>query len=217
MNSLFIVFEGIDGSGTSTQAELLKTYFMAHNYPAIISPEPTDGPIGKLIRQAMQTPILAISDRAKFDTQMAYLFAADRHYHLYNDRDGVFKLIERDRTHVITTRYYFSSLVYNCNTQAELDFVWGLNQHFPPPDLIIYLDLPVEIALSRIHQRSFKEIYETEEKLQKVRTNYHKLFQTYSGKILQLDGTDEIDSLHQTILSFIKNSRKNLEGNGCRL
>ena len=55
MRNLFIVLEGIDGSGSSTQAELLKNYFLQNGEKARLSPEPSEGPIGKLIRQAMQT------------------------------------------------------------------------------------------------------------------------------------------------------------------
>ena len=92
-----------------------------------------------------------------FDRQMAYLFAADRYYHLFNRVDGVFKLIEQDQTHVITTRYYFSSLAYNCDDPEQHHFVQGLNTHFPAPDWVIYLDIPVDDFLaaadSTKHQR----------------------------------------------------------------
>ena len=152
-SGLFIVLEGIDGSGTSTQAELLKDYFIRQGEKAAVSPEPSAGPIGRLIRRAMQENYLVITDKNKFDEQMAYLFAADRHYHLYNNLDGVFQLTEQQNTHVITTRYYFSSLAYNCNTEAEFAFVSNLNQKFPNPDLTIYLDIPVEVSLDRIRDQ----------------------------------------------------------------
>ncbi|MGK7955608.1 MAG: dTMP kinase, partial [Crocosphaera sp.] len=148
MQSLFIVLEGIDKAGKTTQAELLKDYFTHQGDSAIISSEPTDGVIGKLIRKAMQTQVFMIQDKVKFDEQMAYLFAADRHYHLYNEVDGVYKLIQEDSCHVIATRYYFSSLAYNSNNQEEFNFVYGLNQRFPNPDLVIYLEIPLNVALS---------------------------------------------------------------------
>jgi dTMP kinase len=141
MKPKFIVFEGIDGSGTSTQAKLLQEYFFKRGEKAVLSPEPSEGVIGRLIREIMQTNLISIQDQNKFDRQMAYLFAADRHYHLYNDHDGVFKLIQQEQTHVITTRYYFSSLAYNCNNPEEFAFVRQLNQHFPNPDLVIYIDV----------------------------------------------------------------------------
>jgi dTMP kinase len=207
VNSLFIVLEGIDGSGTSTQAELLKAYFRRRGEKAVVSPEPSDGPIGKLIRGAMQGQFIVMQNQEKFDEQMAYLFAADRHYHLYNDTDGVFKLIEREGTHVITTRYYFSSLAYNCNSDAEFVFVRDLNQKFPNPDIVIYLDIPIEVSLDRIRDRSIKEIYETAEKLQKVKENFVKVFANYSGTIWTIDGTQAIDSVHQQIVTYLERKR----------
>ncbi len=204
MKGLFIVLEGIDGSGTSTQAELLQDYFVTQKSKAIISPEPTASPIGKLIREAMQNPIICIQDSQKFEEQMAYLFAADRHYHLYNDIDGVFKLI-KEQTHVITTRYLFSSLAYNCHTLEQLEFVSSLNSKFPNPDLVVYLDIPVEISMERLRDRTFLEIYENEKKLTQVRQNYQDIFNGYQDLCLQIDGTDSKQSIHQEIIQFLKN------------
>lgn len=206
MKPLFIVLEGIDKAGKSTQAELLKNHFITQGNSAIISSEPTDGVIGKLIREAMQNQIIAIKDKEKFDEQMAYLFAADRHYHLYNDVDGVYKLIQQNKSHVIATRYYFSSLAYNCNNQKEFDFVYGLNQRFPNPDLVIYLDIPLDIALSRLENSAYQEIYETQEKLKKVRENYDQIFHNYQGLLLKLDGTNTRDKIHQEIIGFFKSN-----------
>ena len=206
MKSLFIVLEGIDKAGKSTQAELLKTYLVNQGNSAIISSEPTDGIIGKLIREAMQSQLIAIKNKAKFDEQMAYLFAADRHYHLYNDVDGVYKLIQQDNSHVIATRYYFSSLAYNCNNQEEFDFVYGLNKRFPNPDLVIYLDIPLEIALSRLKNAAYKEVYETQEKLKQVKENYRKIFQDYKGNLLKVDGTNTKNSIHEKVVCFLKSN-----------
>lgn len=209
MKPLFIVLEGIDKAGKSTQAELLKNYFIDQKQQAIISSEPTDGPIGRLIREAMQNQIIAIKQKENFDEQMAYLFAADRHYHLYNDVDGVYKLINEDCIHVIATRYYFSSLAYNCNTQDEFDFVAGLNKRFPNPDIVFYIDIPLDIALSRLHNSSFREVYETEEKLKKVRQNYENIFQAYDGKMLKIDGTKPIKAVHQKIIDYLEMTCQN--------
>ena len=167
MKPLFIVLEGIDKAGKSTQAELLKNYFLTNQQRAVISSEPTDGPIGRLIREAMQSEIIAIKQEESFDEQMAYLFTADRYYHLSNDIDGVYKLINQDHTHVIATRYYFSSLAYNCNTQDEFIFIATLNQRFPNPDVVFYIDISLELSLSRLNNYSSKEIYETKKNLKK--------------------------------------------------
>ncbi len=207
---LFIVLEGIDGSGTSTQSELLKDYFIAQGDKAVISPEPSNGIIGNLIRQALKKRILFTEDNDLFDEQMAYLFASDRHDHLYNDTDGVFKL-KKDGFHVISTRYYFSSLAYNCHTTEQFEFVKRLNYKFPNPDLVIYCDLPVEVSLARIQGRSIKEIYETKNKLTQVRENYQAIFRDYSDRLLIINATDSQDNVHQKIISFITHHSRNQE------
>ncbi len=133
------------------------------------------------------------------------MFAADRHDHLYNDIDGVFKLI-KDNYHVISTRYYFSSLAYNCETTEKFDFIQKLNDRFPNPDLTIYIDVPIEVSLQRLQERSLKEIYETENKLTKVREQYQQIFADYQGKAIAIDGTAEAQEIHQQIVDFINNN-----------
>ena len=204
MRNLFIVFEGVDGSGTSTQTTLLKNYLTAQGIKAVETCEPSNGPIGNLIRQALKKRVLLVSDEQKFDEQMAYLFAADRYDHLYNEVDGVFKLIKDDFT-VISTRYYFSSLAYHWNTLEDLEFVQKLNEKFPKPDLVIYIDIPIEVGLGRMSDRSVKDIYENQQKLARVRKNYQEIFRNYDGLILQLDGTQDKDIVHQEIVNFLEN------------
>lgn len=204
MQPLFIVLEGIDKAGKTTQAERLKQYFINQGDSAIISSEPTEGVIGQLIRKAMQNQVFMMKDKAIFDQQMAYLFAADRHYHLYNEVDGVYKLTQQDYFHVIATRYYFSSLAYNSNNQGEFNFVYGLNQRFPNPDVVIYLDIPVDIALSRLENVVYKEVYETKEKLQQVKKNYDNIFQSYDGKIVKIDGKNSVEQIQKEIISYLE-------------
>ncbi len=204
MKKLFIVLEGIDGAGTTTQANLLKDYFLSIGEGAIISPEPSSGPIGKFIREAMQKPALIAQTGRKYDEQMAYLFAADRHYHLYNEVDGVLKTIEKDDCHVISTRYYFSSLAYNCYTREQFDLVSLLNRRFPPPDVAIYLDVPVEVSWERIKQRTHLEIYENKEKLIKVKQNFDYIFACHRGNLLKLDGREEPREIHEKIISYLR-------------
>ena len=205
MKSLFIVFEGIDCSGKSTQAQLLKDYFEANNAQAILSPEPSSGPIGNLIREILKNRVFLTKDSQKFDEQMAYLFAADRHDHLYNDVDGVFKLIEQ-QVHVISTRYYFSSLAYNSHSQEVFEFVSRLNCRFPNPDLLIYIDISVEAALARLSQkRTSLEVYENQAKLARVSKNYQDVLRNYNGLVHKVDGTASTNSIHENIIHFIQN------------
>jgi dTMP kinase len=202
MKGKFIVFEGIDGSGSSTQAELLHQHFRQQNIPSVLSPEPSNGIIGNLVREALRKRFRFTDDPEKFNRQMAYLFAGDRHDHLYNEIDGVFKMLAAGYQ-VITTRYYFSSLAYNANSSEEYEFIYRLNQDFPNPDLVFYCDLPVEIALERVNRRSHQEIYETQAKLTQVRQNYEQVFAQYSGPWQRLNATDSADAIHQQILTTV--------------
>ena len=200
---LFIVLEGIDSCGKSTQAELLKNYFIERGDRALISPEPSNGVIGNLIRSTLKKRVFFTHDLQKFDEQMAYLFAADRHDHLYNDIDGVFKLIERG-FQVIVPRYYFSSLAYNSSTPEQFAFVSKLNEKFPNPDLLIYLDIPIETSIDRLQKRSLKEIYENEAKLTQVKEKYQQILAQYLDLSLIIDGTKNQHTIHQEIINFVK-------------
>jgi dTMP kinase len=200
----FIVFEGIDCSGKSTQAKLLKDYLITRGSKAVISPEPSSGPIGNLIRETLKQRIIFTSDRQKFDEQMAYLFAADRHDHLHNERDGVFKLID-DGFNIITPRYYFSSLAYNSHTPEQFELTRKLNEKFPNPNLVIYLDIPVELSLVRLQDRSFHEVYENKEKLIAVKKNYQDIFNHYDGLLLKINGSEDTYDIHKQIVNFILN------------
>lgn len=198
----FIVIEGIDGAGSSTQAELLQQYFLNNNQSSVISPEPTTGKIGKLLREFLAQQKY-FSNQDLYDQQMAYLFAADRHYHLYNNIDGVYKLTE-ENTHVISTRYYFSSLAYNVKNKKDYEFVSQLNQKFPNPDLLIYLKIPVELALTRISDRPVKEIYETQEKLTQVKNNFEQIFDNYQDNLLIVDASQKPEIINQAIINKIR-------------
>ncbi|MEM1367447.1 MAG: dTMP kinase [Cyanobacteria bacterium P01_H01_bin.15] len=202
-NGLFLVLEGIDGSGTSTQAELLKQYWQDHGGHAVISPEPSAGPIGVLLRQVLKDRVRMCEAPDQFNEQLAYLFAADRHDHLYNPIDGVNKLVQ-DGFLVISTRYYFSSLAYNCRNPEEFAFVQALNQRFPAPDLTCYVDIPVTVSMARLQSRSHREIYEHPEKLTQVRQNYQNIFQNFDGLWQQIDGCQTPEQVFTQILALIR-------------
>ena len=194
----FIVFEGIDGSGTSTQSEMLKDFLLSKGISAVTTSEPSSGPIGNLIREGFKKRVTFVDNPILFDEQMAYLFAADRHDHLYNTVDGVFTLNKKKIT-TISTRYFFSSLAYHVNNDDEYNFVKKLNEKFPLPDLTIYIDTPIEISLERISLRAHRDAYENKEKLEKVSVNYKKVFAEYNENLLVVDGSLSIDEIHNII------------------
>ena len=210
MSGKFIVFEGIDGSGTSTQAELLLQYYRRVDLTCYLTCEPSSGPIGNMIRQGMkgrvtfskgENPVLDKGDL--FDEQMAYLFAADRHDHLYNSVDGVINQVNSGAV-VISTRYFFSSFAYHCSSDEDFALVKTLNSKFPNPDLVIYMNNPVSESLKRISARAFADEYENEKKLKQVSDNYRKVFSEYDGDYLEIDATDGIDHIHKQIIARVE-------------
>ncbi|OXS54771.1 dTMP kinase [Cohnella sp. CIP 111063] len=203
MKKLFIVFEGIDGSGTSTQSNLLKDYFVKHGQNAVLTAEPSNGPIGHLLREGLKKRVLFSKDEKRFDQQMAYLFAADRHDHLYNDVDGVYKLLGEGK-HVICTRYYFSSLTYQADEGYE--FVNDLNKRFPKPDLVIYIDNPIDASLERLQQRTVQDVYENKEKLLQVKERYNKIFADYDGKLLIVKGDQKPQEICAEIVKYVEDN-----------
>lgn len=194
----FIVFEGIDGSGTTTQTELLNSFLLDKNISSVTTCEPSSGPIGNMIREGFKKRVSFVKDNKLFDEQMAYLFAADRHDHLYNEVDGIYELNKKGIT-TISSRYFFSSLVYHVNNDDEYNFVKKLNEKFPLPDLTIYIDNPVDVSLKRISLRAHRDTYENKEKLEKVKLNYKRVFEEYSENLLIVDGSKSIKEIHDEI------------------
>lgn len=203
MRPLFIVFEGLDGSGTSTQSRMLLDHLRTvRGEPAHLTSEPSTGPIGQMIRSALSGRLAFSTDEAVYDQQLAYLFAADRHDHLWNDTDGVMRLLARGE-HVVCTRYFFSSYAYHCRSDEDLAFVRSLNAKFPDPDAVIFIDVAVETSAERLAERAHLDRYESVEKLRLVRAAYEQSFEEYKGPLLRVEGTDAPDAIHARIVEFI--------------
>ena len=201
MKPLFVVFEGLDGSGTSTQAQLLANRLKSEGQVHLTS-QPSSGPIGQMIRSALAGRVRFMADEGIFDRQMAYLFAADRHDHLFNDVDGILATL-RKGYHVVCTRYIFSSFAYHCHSDDDFDFVRSLNSPFPAPDAVIYIDVPVGLAAERVAQRSYPDRYENARKLEIVRRAYERGLQSFSGPLLRVAGGDEPHAIHARIVNFV--------------
>jgi dTMP kinase len=152
----FVVFEGPDGSGTTTQINILELFFQ-HNRNQL-SPlhihktfEPTNGSIGKLIRSGLRKEI------SLNPVTLALLFAADRNEHVFGS-GGVMERCGAGEL-VVSDRYVLSSLVYQGITCGE-ELPARLNRDFPGPELLLFFDVAPETALKRIARRRQREIYE---------------------------------------------------------
>ena len=159
----FIVLEGIDGSGTTTQARLLADWLASRDREVVLTAEPTKRPVGTLIRQILQGA-LGEAD----ETTMAFLFAADRADHMAS---VVLPALDAGRI-VVSDRHYLSSVAYQ-SLGVEMAWVESLNSRFRRPDLTVFLDIAPAIGLERKQrQGTAAERYEKVALLERVRANY---------------------------------------------
>lgn len=172
----FIVFEGIDGSGKSTQIKLLSKYLCDRGIAVYTTFEPTDSPIGSIIHQCMTGRIQTD------DKTIAGLFVADRLDHLFNPLNGILAKLDSGIT-VISDRYYFSSYAYH---GAFMDMDWviqanRLSAQALRPDINIYIDVNPTESLKRLSKRCNKERYEKLENMRLIRDKYFEAFEKLNG------------------------------------
>lgn len=209
----FIVIEGIDGAGTTTQVRLLGEYFSAQNLPVLTTREPTTGPIGALLRQALTHRFVVPGHHGGQPPSwktMALLFAADRLDHLEaeilpNLREGVT---------VISDRYDLSSLTYQSATALDRDseavnWLRILNSHARRPDLTIVLDVSATVAAQRRKSRAqTAELYEVDALQQRLADAYLHAETLLPGDvILHLDGSREVSVIAEEIAVSVENLR----------
>lgn len=171
----FIVVEGLDGSGKSTQINHLRDHLQARGEACHVTAEPTELPTGRFVRGILR------GDERVDPRTLAALFAADRIEHLFHPDQGVLAKLAAGY-HVISSRYYFSSLAYQ-GEFIDTDWVAGINllaKQTLPADLTIFLDLDPSVSMQRIAARAeATELYESLEKLTEVREGFRLAFNRY--------------------------------------
>jgi dTMP kinase len=194
----FVVFEGGDGSGTSTQLSLLSDRLKHFKNPVFFpTVEPTDGHIGKIIRS-----ILKKDDILQPET-LAMLFAADRNEHLYG-KNGIIAHVNNKEL-VVSDRYVLSSLVYQgieCGDEQPA----LLNSRFPAPELTFFFDVDPKIALDRIKHRNSLEIYEYLDFQAKVRQKYESVIDNYrknGAKVEIIDAEKNAEEVADKVWSIV--------------
>ncbi len=163
----FIVFEGTDGSGKSTQMKMLASYLNEMGARCYLTHEPTESPVGSLLRSCLTGRIDAD------EHTIAALFAADRLDHIHNPVNGILKKLN-EGVNVLCDRYYLSSFAYNGGF-VPLEWVIELNRparEALKPDLTVFLYLDAEDSMERVMGRGETERYETVERQKKIRKNY---------------------------------------------
>ncbi|MHA1592257.1 MAG: dTMP kinase [Candidatus Heimdallarchaeaceae archaeon] len=200
---LFVCFEGIDGSGKTTHSRLIVERLCILGYDAVYTTEPTKwSEPGKKLRESFFAPTrLPVEDEFK-------LFLKDRLFHVKSE---VIPLLN-DGKIVVTDRYYFSSVAYQGARGLDWQYILEENEKIAiEPDLVIFLDLPVDVALDRIasERREGVNTFEKEESLRKVKNIYLLLADRFPKLITKLDATKEIFEIQKEILKLIKQAQNN--------
>lgn len=190
MKGRFIVFEGIDGAGKSTQISLLREKLISEGRKVFLTAEPTQSVTGGILRDALS------GNYERSASELASMFLADRVFHNVNPKCGIKQALEQGFD-VISDRYYYSSFAYQ-GLDSDIDWVMDMNLNCPDilkPDLCIFLDLDADKSKSRIDtNRATVEIFEKTELLNKIRSKFFDIFDRLSGenvKIIDASGTVE--------------------------
>lgn len=200
----FVVIEGIDGAGTTTQAKMLVDWVIQQGKKSIYTCEPSNGPVGLLLRQILSGRTLArTSDgivRPISNDAIALLFAADRLDHLDCE---ILPLLCKG-VQIISDRYYYSSLTYQ-SIEGDLTWISALNSRARSPDITYILDVPAEVAAERrTKTRESLELYDHLEFQRKLESAYRHLPELLPSEVIVfIDGTLEPHQVHQNIIQDI--------------
>lgn len=200
---LFVVLEGIDGAGTTTQCERLARALRAENYHVVTTRQPSDGPIGTLIRQALTGRFVLPGDAGPLNPQtLALLFAADRVDHL---EAQILPALERGDI-VICDRYVLSSLAYQ-GLSLPSEWVQGINAFASTPDLTIFLEVDATVAAQRRAARGGNpELFESDDQQARIAKEYETAIKSRGKgeKIVRIDGGQTPEAITEEALRALR-------------
>jgi len=193
-NGLFIVLEGIDGSGTTTQMDRLANHFRNEGRTVHTTAEPSTHPIGKMIRDVLE------KRQTLPPNALALAFAADRLDHLEKEIEPALE----NGTLVIADRYVLSSLAYQ-SLAAPLKWVVSINSLAKSPDMSFLLQVTPELAAERRAQRSTpEEIFDAAEKQRAIAKAYDDIFESDAfGPKEVIDASGEKEDITAALVTKI--------------
>lgn len=208
----FVVIEGIDGAGTTTQTRRLFEALRTRNMSACETREPTDGPIGMLLRQMLKGRIVSVAGSGAPGWQeMALLFAADRIEHARGEIEPSCAA----GSWVFSDRYDYSSVAYqsaSAGSVAVIPWLRELNRHVPRPDLTLVIDVSPEVARARrLARSSAREIYD-DDPFQAHLAAFYRDIDSYfpDDRIVHVDGDRDADqvfaALWQVVIALVDQS-----------
>jgi dTMP kinase len=220
----FVVLEGLDGSGTTTQLELLGRRLSSRGVPHFCTGEPTTSAIGRQIRSILKQEI-RVDPRT-----VALLFAADRNEHLHQPDHGILAHLERGEL-VVSDRYLFSSLAYQ-SLGCPFEYVRELNRPFPLPRLVLFLDTPVSLSQERLSRRASvtgspggrpdgqpdgrpsgrpcaggEELFDRPDLQPRIQAAYQRAFALFRGtgmEVLKVDGSRGAEEVFENIWTILR-------------
>ena len=194
---MYIVLEGIDGAGKTTQVEKLDNILKKKGYKSKVIREPTNSPEGQLIRQKLQDP----NSTSDINQQiLTLLFATDR----LTLKEEILNAKESQEIILLSDRSFYSSIAYQDNSSIDTQWIFDVNKYTPRPDLTIILDINEELAIKRCDN---DECFENIQFLEKTRKNYHELIETEENMIL-IDASQELDEVQNNIIKVIEEKLK---------
>ena len=196
-NSLFIVVDGIDGSGKSEIVKMLHNYLFSKNkrYRILTTREPTHGRYGNKIREMLRLEKDPKGSREK----ISELFVKDRQEHLKNTIEPFLgKSCSNEANIVICDRYYYSTIAFQGAQGLDMKMLIGKNKNFRKPDIAFVLDANPSIALKRIADRE-KEKFEQLEFMEKIRENFLKLPKLLKDNIKIIDSNKSLNEVFKDV------------------
>ncbi len=196
----FIVFDSLDGSGSSTQAKKLVAWLKSQKIKAALTKEPTNNIIGGLIRGQLT------HDWKSSQECLQLLFAADRAHHLEREIIPMLK----DGYVVVCDRYFFSTVAFGSLDIPEKDWLMTLNERFIMPDLTIILQVSPDNCIKRMQEDRYSlELFEKKEKLSRVWRTYQWLAERFADYTVMLDGQKPANEIAKDVENLV--SRKLLK------
>jgi dTMP kinase len=205
----FVVLEGIDGAGTTTQVARLAEQLRSMTVLVRATREPSDGPVGTLVRQVLTGRVVVPGGRAPGWATMALLFAADRMDHV----EAEIEPFVAEGGVVISDRYDASSLAYQsvssgAESREAVEWIRSLNRYVRRPDLTIVLDLPADVAADRRQRRGeVAQLYEQNEVQRALAAFYKDLAKHMpNDRIVVVDASGSVDEVHARVWAAYEKS-----------
>lgn len=189
---VLIVFEGTDGTGKSTQLQLLSQYLQKIGYPVVATREPTEGRYGKKIR-ALYLNRCQYSREEELE-----MFLADRREHV---RELLLPALKQGKV-VLCDRYFLSTAAYQGARGFDPESILQKNNFAPDPDLALLFQVPLETGLERITSGRGDELndFEQKENLNRVAVLFSSIKRPY---IQPIDASGSIEEVHRQVIHYV--------------